>query len=477
VSRPPPSLGADTRGPLVHLHTSRLAARLPRLRRGCPGPRHPRPAPVRIPESWLTAACHGQSFVRKESKVGDAVAGPNCLSSLARPSADTAPQLQRHPRGAVRSFWEVRAHPVRQDPPPPASRRVSLMSWWFAGNSQVRQGIANNTKGTAFVVYEDVMDAKQACDKLNGYNFQNRYLVGMLVSIRRRPAAAALVRPATDCWCSTIPPAREDGSHKRGPGRAQGEFRTPQAAARDRLTVRRACGQPSESTQLVWRPVISDISLRHDDKRGFGAPSAKVAQVDPPEGQTEHHGPRAPDASLCAQAAPYGAGMRLGTSLLPSLPPPPLLLPSCDDNFDVPTTQSGHSCRPIRLWARHDATWSTTAAAPLARFGSFAGIPRVRGGGLGGAIRGWSLQLWFFGSFVWGEREQDNHRGNLDCLFLSRAALSFSSADWYSTQTEFPWGLEGGGKAADGCHGVFDNSNPICRFLGALMRRCVSARL
>ena len=45
-------------------------------------------------------------------------------------------------------------------------------------HSQIRQGIANNTKGTAFVVYEDVMDAKQACDKLNGFNFQNRYLVG-----------------------------------------------------------------------------------------------------------------------------------------------------------------------------------------------------------------------------------------------------------------------------------------------------------
>lgn len=45
--------------------------------------------------------------------------------------------------------------------------------------SQVRQGIANNTKGTAFVVFEDVMDAKQACDKLHGFNFQNRYLVGM----------------------------------------------------------------------------------------------------------------------------------------------------------------------------------------------------------------------------------------------------------------------------------------------------------
>jgi hypothetical protein len=45
-------------------------------------------------------------------------------------------------------------------------------------HSQVRQGIATNTKGTAFVVYEDVMDAKQACDKLNGFNFQGRYLVG-----------------------------------------------------------------------------------------------------------------------------------------------------------------------------------------------------------------------------------------------------------------------------------------------------------
>lgn len=44
--------------------------------------------------------------------------------------------------------------------------------------SQVRQGIAANTKGTAFVVYDDVMDAKQACDKLNGFNFQGRYLVG-----------------------------------------------------------------------------------------------------------------------------------------------------------------------------------------------------------------------------------------------------------------------------------------------------------
>jgi pre-mRNA branch site protein p14 len=29
------------------------------------------------------------------------------------------------------------------------------------------------------------MDAKQACDKLNGFNFQNRYLVGMLTHFLR----------------------------------------------------------------------------------------------------------------------------------------------------------------------------------------------------------------------------------------------------------------------------------------------------
>ncbi|GAO18778.1 uncharacterized protein UV8b_02160 [Ustilaginoidea virens] len=47
----------------------------------------------------------------------------------------------------------------------------------FGPIRQVRQGISNATKGTAFVVYEDVVDAKQACDKLNGFNFQSRYLV------------------------------------------------------------------------------------------------------------------------------------------------------------------------------------------------------------------------------------------------------------------------------------------------------------
>lgn len=40
----------------------------------------------------------------------------------------------------------------------------------FSGNTP-------ETRGTAFVVYEDIFDAKNACDHLSGFNVCNRYLV------------------------------------------------------------------------------------------------------------------------------------------------------------------------------------------------------------------------------------------------------------------------------------------------------------
>lgn len=78
------------------------------------------------------------------------------------------------------------------------------------------------------------MDAKQACDKLNGFNFQNRYLVGELGlwNHTSRPRFKADEIPSD----STIPPAREDGPLERGPRRETRELRTPQTAARDRIT-------------------------------------------------------------------------------------------------------------------------------------------------------------------------------------------------------------------------------------------------
>ena len=41
----------------------------------------------------------------------------------------------------------------------------------------ITRGNAANTKGTAFVVYEDIFDAKNACEHLSGFNVCNRYLV------------------------------------------------------------------------------------------------------------------------------------------------------------------------------------------------------------------------------------------------------------------------------------------------------------
>lgn len=46
----------------------------------------------------------------------------------------------------------------------------SIIFWHFSGNTP-------ETRGTAFVVYEDIFDAKNACDHLSGFNVCNRYLV------------------------------------------------------------------------------------------------------------------------------------------------------------------------------------------------------------------------------------------------------------------------------------------------------------
>ena len=39
------------------------------------------------------------------------------------------------------------------------------------------RGVSGKTKGTAFVVYEDIYDAKNAVDHLNGFNVAGKYLI------------------------------------------------------------------------------------------------------------------------------------------------------------------------------------------------------------------------------------------------------------------------------------------------------------
>jgi len=42
---------------------------------------------------------------------------------------------------------------------------------------QIQIGVNKDTRGTAFVVYEDIYDAKNTVDHLSGFNVANRYLI------------------------------------------------------------------------------------------------------------------------------------------------------------------------------------------------------------------------------------------------------------------------------------------------------------
>lgn len=57
----------------------------------------------------------------------------------------------------------------------------------YGGIYQIRLGDRNkDTKGTAFVVYEDIYDAKAAVDHLSGFNVGGRYLTVLVSSTKQR---------------------------------------------------------------------------------------------------------------------------------------------------------------------------------------------------------------------------------------------------------------------------------------------------
>lgn len=47
----------------------------------------------------------------------------------------------------------------------------------ITGRLILYSGNASDTRGTAFVVYEDIFDAKNACEHLQGFNILGRYLI------------------------------------------------------------------------------------------------------------------------------------------------------------------------------------------------------------------------------------------------------------------------------------------------------------
>ena len=55
----------------------------------------------------------------------------------------------------------------------------------FGAVRQIRRGVSNKNKGTAFVVYEDLIDAKRAVEKLKGINVLGKYLICLYFNPRK----------------------------------------------------------------------------------------------------------------------------------------------------------------------------------------------------------------------------------------------------------------------------------------------------
>lgn len=62
--------------------------------------------------------------------------------------------------------------------------RIIILSACFTSDLLFR-GNTPETRGTAYVVYEDIFDAKNACDHLSGFNVCNRYLVVLYYNANR----------------------------------------------------------------------------------------------------------------------------------------------------------------------------------------------------------------------------------------------------------------------------------------------------
>lgn len=56
---------------------------------------------------------------------------------------------------------------------------------------QIRIGNQNETRGSAYVIYEDIFDAKEACEHLSGFNVCGRYLIVTYYNPARRFAKEA----------------------------------------------------------------------------------------------------------------------------------------------------------------------------------------------------------------------------------------------------------------------------------------------
>jgi pre-mRNA branch site protein p14 len=63
---------------------------------------------------------------------------------------------------------------------------------------QVRVGSNKSTRGSAYVVFEDIYDAKAAADHLSGFNVGGRYLIVLYFNPAKRQRAVSLAAAAAE---------------------------------------------------------------------------------------------------------------------------------------------------------------------------------------------------------------------------------------------------------------------------------------
>ena len=115
------------------------------------------------------------------------------------------------------------------------------------------RGVSKETRGTAYIVYEDIYDAKTAVEHLSGFNVANRYLIVLYYNTAKQNkkasvASAFLPCPALPC-----------------PGSVSGIQSSKQACASEPPSF------PAGSLNLQWLTAQGAVSAGEHQGEGGGA--------------------------------------------------------------------------------------------------------------------------------------------------------------------------------------------------------------
>ena len=185
-------------------------------------------------------------------------------------------------RGCAAAAYRPAASPPAILPPPSFSLSQWLQLYQLFGKygaiRQIRVGHTKDTRGTAYVVYEDIFDAKNAVDHLSGFNVQVGVLKGSGGSERRAwgtPSQPFLLRRTAAAGCF----ARAAG------GECVMHFSAPP------LTLTPRARPPPSRPQNRYLIILYYNPQRHSKKLGLKEQEAELRRMQEQHGvDGEQHG-------------------------------------------------------------------------------------------------------------------------------------------------------------------------------------------